>query len=167
MSLLRDAVYAEVFEVEQRLSSFEHKARKVLNFFRQEVARAYESQPATRELYERIAINRLMALRLAGQLLNRSAARVSKDDRHLATLLFSADQRFADAAATLSREYGPLDFSADLPERLQAEYGLDANEAWLDACGIRGARAYAESHREEILAEIAEIQAKLAARGVK
>jgi hypothetical protein len=153
MSLLKDAVYAEVFEVEQRLSSFEHKARKVLNFFRQEVARAYEMQPATRELYERITINRLMALRLAGQLLDKfPAARVSKDDQHLARLLMSADQRFADATATLSREYGELDFSADLPEKLQAEFGLDGNDAWLDACGIRGARAYAESHREEIIA---------------
>jgi hypothetical protein len=152
MSLLRDAVYAEVFEVEQRLSSFEHKARKVLNFFRQEVAREYEMQPATRELYERIAVNRLMALRLAGVLLNRSVERVSKDDRHLARLLMSADQRFADATATLAREYGELDFSNDLPERLQVEFGLDGNDAWLDAGNIRASRSYADAHKDEIIA---------------
>jgi hypothetical protein len=96
-----------------------------------------------------------MTTELASELSDRgtSGKSVTDDNRHLLQLLFSASTRFAESTAELEAEFGPLDFSADLPERIAAEFGLDMNEAWLDACGIRGARAYAEHHREEIIAQ--------------
>jgi hypothetical protein len=79
-----------------------------------------------------------MTTQLASELLDRgtSGKSVTDDNRHLLQLLFSASTRFAESTA-----------------ELEAEFGLDMNEAWLDACGIRGARAYAEHHREEIIAQ--------------
>ena len=150
LTLLHDAIHAELLEVEQRLDTRSHKLRKVLNFTRLEIQRAVEQLPGTRELYERIGLYAVMANHLAGQLLNRKV--VSSDDRYLVKLLFTAFKRFAASTDELEPQFGPLDFSDNLPELLQAEFGLTSNDAWQTACNIRARRSHVLAHKEEIIA---------------
>ena len=154
-----DALQSEILSVEETLDTLPHKARRSLALYRCEIERAFQGLPGTHDQYERIGVCRLMLTRVLSQLLAQRSAKlaarevISYADSHLLQLLFSAGRRFADSTDELEAEFGPLDFSSDLPERIAAEFQIDANEAWTDACHIRASRVYTERHREEILAQ--------------
>jgi hypothetical protein len=136
----------------------DNKLTQVLREYHAESERDFLGKPATREVYERIGVHRLISLRLLSQLLDNRANTlapgkpVSIDASHLTQLLFDAGQQFADACSDLEKQFGQLDFHTDLPERIAAEFQIDANEAWTDACHIRAARAYALANKEAIIA---------------
>jgi hypothetical protein len=141
----------------------DNKLTQVLREYHAESERDFLGTPATREVYERLGVHRLMSLRLLSQLLATRANSLAAGEpvgigaRHLTQLLFDAEQQFADGCSDLEKQYGELDFSADLPERLAAEFQICANEAWIDACTIRASRVYAETHREEILNQVQKV----------
>jgi len=100
MPTVFDSHQAEIIKVENSLDTFGHKARRVLAFYRAEIQRTFNSQPANLVTFERIGLYRLMSLRLLSRLFDRRASGkfVTSDDRNLVQLLFSAERHFAGSS---------------------------------------------------------------------